>query len=150
MCPVTAVSFQLMILQEKRLQAVLPGPRGTEGQAGSTVQVRVLGIPAAPSAAPCPGDSTAGMGACTQCCVQQGCRHLTLCPHPKLSHSRGCCCHPQPQARQEQQPSPAQECSLTVPLISSCRHTEGGRERAQGLQLFLHGVKSRSPAPAWA
>lgn len=28
--------------------------------------------------------------------------------------------------------------------------TEGGRERAQGWQLLLHGVKSRLPAPAWA
>lgn len=86
MCPVTGVSFQFVILQEEGLQAVSPGPRGAEGQAGDTAQVRVPAPPAAQPAAPSPSDtagSSARAGACTQCCGQQCCRDQTWCLHPK-------------------------------------------------------------------
>lgn len=135
MCPVTGVSFQLMILQEKGLQAVSPGSQGAEGQAGDTAQVRVLGAPAAQwqlHLSVTPQGARLGWGPVPSAVCS---RHQTLCLHPKQSHSRGCCCHPQPQAGWEQQPSRAQGCSLMIPLISSYRHRER-QGRGPGVTAF--------------
>lgn len=60
-----------MLLPEKRLQAVPPGP---QGQAGDTAQVRVLGTPCSPVSSSLSWWQHRELGwggVCTQCCVQQ-------------------------------------------------------------------------------
>lgn len=65
-----------------REEAAGSGPQGTEGQAGGTAQVRVLGIPAAPSQLQVlVAAQGAQLGRVPA--PRAAPRHLTLCLHPK-------------------------------------------------------------------